>query len=115
MAISLDQQIEELEYELRMRAQVYPRSRKMREGEKALHVARLEAVLKTLRFLKGHEIPAEMPRPADLIAALVHIRQVASNMLGGGAKEAEQIIKVVEDVLTGMVVPKLKEETRTDG
>ena len=110
MAISLDHQIEELEYELRMRAQVYPRSRKMREGEKALHVARMQAVLKTLRFLGGNNIPAEMPRPADLIAALVHIRQVAHDTLERPI--SEQIIKVVEDVLTGMVVPKLKEEAK---
>jgi len=109
MAISLDHQIEELEYELRMRAQVYPRSRKMREGEKALHVARMQAVLKTLRFLGGNNIPAEMPRPADLIAALVHIRQVAT---GAPGEATQEIRAIVEDVLTGMVVPKLKEEAK---
>jgi len=52
MRISLRAQIEELEYELRMRTEVYPRlvrRGRMRAGEAELHKQRLEAAIRTLR------------------------------------------------------------------
>ncbi len=54
MTITLNAQIEELEYELRMRASVYPRlvrRGKLRAGEAELHTQRMEAALRTLRWL----------------------------------------------------------------
>ncbi len=55
MKISLPQQIEEIEYEIGMRKQVYPRrvsAKKMRQSEATYHIERMEAVLKTLRWLE---------------------------------------------------------------
>jgi hypothetical protein len=54
MATSLSMQLEEVEYELRMREAVYPRlvTRKtLRESEAKFHIERMEAVAKTLRWL----------------------------------------------------------------
>ncbi|WP_186390379.1 hypothetical protein [Stappia sp. TSB10P1A] len=52
---TLTAQIQEVERELAMRRRVYPglvSQRRMREGEAAEHVLRLECVLDTLRWLK---------------------------------------------------------------
>jgi hypothetical protein len=56
--LSLNAQIAEVEYELAMRAKVYPglvRSGRLRQSEADLHVARLTAVLRTLHWLFEHE------------------------------------------------------------
>jgi len=113
MSTNLRQQIEEVQYELRMRAQVYPRSRKMREGEKAQHVARMEAVLRTLKWLAGNDVPADLPRPGDLLVALIHIRQLSTLHGTRPPQEPpleliEHVRKCVEDVLTGVPLPKLE-------
>ena len=58
MTISLNQQIEEIDYELRMRAGAYPRwvsAGKIRKSEAEFHVARLEAARATLRWLQDNE------------------------------------------------------------
>ena len=55
---SIDQQIEEVERELALRAKVYPRqvsSGTMRQSIADFHVARMQAVLTTLRWLRDHE------------------------------------------------------------
>ena len=55
MKITLRAQIEELEYELAMRRDVYPRlvrRGKLRAGEAELHMRRMEAALNTLRWLQ---------------------------------------------------------------
>lgn len=54
MKISIGAQIEEVEREIGLRKQVYPRqvsSGKMRQSVADMHLARMEAVLKTLRWL----------------------------------------------------------------
>lgn len=56
--ISLSQQIEEVERELALRANVYPRqvsSGKMRQSVADYHVKRLEAVLATLKHIDRHQ------------------------------------------------------------
>ena len=56
--LSLDAQIEEVLYEISQRKSVYPRlvqQRKLRESVGELHIARMEAVLATLRWLQQHE------------------------------------------------------------
>jgi hypothetical protein len=53
--ISLAQQIEEVEREIKLREsafQSYGRSSKMRSSEAEFHIARMKAVLTTLRWLK---------------------------------------------------------------
>jgi hypothetical protein len=56
--ISLTQQIDEIERELTMRRDVYPRwvaQHKIRESVAAYQMARMEAVLKTLQWLHRNE------------------------------------------------------------
>jgi hypothetical protein len=55
---SLTAQIQEVEYELGMRKNVYPRlvrSQKLRQSEADYHTQRLEEVLATLQWLQQHE------------------------------------------------------------
>ncbi|BBF92380.1 hypothetical protein [Blastochloris tepida] len=55
---SLDQQIDEIRRELAQRADVYPRmvaSGKVRQSVAEFQIARLEAVLATLLWLKANE------------------------------------------------------------
>lgn len=56
--VSLDQQIDEIDYELKQRASVYPRiasSHPSRKSELEYHVTRMEAVRASLLFLREHE------------------------------------------------------------
>ena len=56
--ISLAQQIDEVEHELKLRESIYPgrvRTAKMRPGEAEFHIARMRAVLATLRWLQANE------------------------------------------------------------
>lgn len=56
--ISLAQQISEVQRELALRSQTYPKfvaQKKMRQGEADLHTARMHAVLKTLEWMMDHE------------------------------------------------------------
>jgi len=56
--ISIIGQIAEAERELAMRHQVYPRqvgAGKMRQGEAEMLIARQEAIIKTLRWVKANE------------------------------------------------------------
>lgn len=57
-AFSLGQQIEEVDRELKLRREVYPRwtgSGKMRKAEAEYHLARMESVRKTLIWLRENE------------------------------------------------------------
>jgi|GEM_PF-2574175 len=56
MKITLRAQIEELEHELRMRREVYPRRvcrKQMTAGEAELRIRRMEAALRTLLWLQA--------------------------------------------------------------
>lgn len=56
--VLIRQQIEEVEREIRMRGDVYPRwvrAGKMRQGEADEHTRRMVAVRDTLRWLLDHE------------------------------------------------------------
>jgi hypothetical protein len=56
--ISLAQQIEEVERELKLRESVFRshgRTGGMRSSEAEFHIARMKAVLTTLRWLQAHE------------------------------------------------------------
>jgi hypothetical protein len=58
MPVSLAQQIEEVERELKLREGVYARrvqSRAMRAGEAEFHIKRMRAVLATLTWLQERE------------------------------------------------------------
>ena len=55
MTISLNQQIEEIEYELGMRRKVYPRMKGGTTATKDYHMQRMQAVLATLQWLQKHE------------------------------------------------------------
>ena len=58
MKFNLRQQIEEIDRELRKRAEVYPRwvrSGKIKQSQADYHVARLEAVKTTLEWLATNE------------------------------------------------------------
>jgi hypothetical protein len=57
--ISLAQQIEEVEREIKLREsafQSYGRAGKMRSSEVEFHIARMKAVLTTLRWLQANEV-----------------------------------------------------------
>jgi hypothetical protein len=67
-AVSLEQQIECVERELRMRGQVYPRwiaQRKLSQGNADIEMARMQAVLATLRGLKEGGAQAAEPSPEE--------------------------------------------------
>jgi hypothetical protein len=54
--VPLHQQIDEVEREIRLRCEVYPRwvmQRKLRQGEADEHLKRMRAVLATLKELQG--------------------------------------------------------------
>lgn len=56
--ISIDQQIEEVEREIKLREGVYPRqvtSGKMRQSVADFHIERMTAVLRTLQWLRENE------------------------------------------------------------
>lgn len=56
--ISLNQQIEEIERELKMRRSVYPRwvsAGKLRRGEAEYQIARMEAAKATLEWMRDNE------------------------------------------------------------
>jgi hypothetical protein len=56
--ISLDKQIAEVKREIALRKSVYPgliMRRRMRQGEADEHIARMEAVQRTLEWLAEHE------------------------------------------------------------
>jgi hypothetical protein len=55
MPISLNQQIEEVERELEMRRKVYPTSKGASRAQKDYQVQRMQAVLRTLQWLKANE------------------------------------------------------------
>lgn len=58
MTVPLRLQIQEVEREIRMRKQVYPRwitAGKMRRGEAELHIERMNAVLETLQRLEADQ------------------------------------------------------------
>jgi hypothetical protein len=66
--ISLAQQIEEVEHKLKLRESVYPgriRTAKMRAGEAEFHIARIRAVLATLRWLQANEAVVRAAQPGD--------------------------------------------------
>lgn len=70
MKISLAQQIEEVERELKLRATVYPRmvaSGKLKQKYADFHVERLQAVLDTLKWLNENRtrILDEVRKEAD--------------------------------------------------
>lgn len=63
--ISIEQQIAEVQRELAMRSQVYPglvSKKKMRQGEADMHMARMQAALKTLEYLRDNhtQFPSEV-------------------------------------------------------
>lgn len=67
--VSIRQQIEEVEREIALRANVYPRmvsSGKMRESVAEFHTERIKAVLATLQWLQQNEpaIKARTETPA---------------------------------------------------
>ncbi len=58
MTVSLRHQIAEIEREIGLRKNVYPRwitSGKIRRGEAELHMERIEAALATLKAIQEHE------------------------------------------------------------
>lgn len=58
MKFSLNQQIEEIEREVRLRESVYPRQiaeGKMRQSIADYHLGRLKAALATLQWVRDHE------------------------------------------------------------
>ena len=72
--ISLAQQIEEVEREIKLRESVfqcYGRSGKMRSSEVEFHIARMKAVLTTLRWLHAND--------ATIRTAVTNARDHAEN------------------------------------
>ena len=76
---SLEQMIAEVKREIALRANVYKR-KKPKDGDE--HMRRMEGVLRTLEWLNGKAAP-NVPRPADLVAALVHVSRIVDDALKG--------------------------------
>lgn len=115
MTIPLSVQIAEVERELALRANVFPglvSRKKMRQAEADKHTENMQAVLKTLKWLQGNDVPPELPRPGDLLAALVHLRNVTTRIEGEPRDmllgRLDGVRRVIEDVLTGIPLPKVK-------
>jgi hypothetical protein len=109
--VSLKSQIAEVDRELALRRNVYNRETKPKKiAENELHMAHMRAVLGTLKWLDGNDVPSDLPRPGDLLAALVHIRKVLHEGTDATSDETRsEISRVVADVLTGIPLPKLEE------
>lgn len=109
MAVSLKSQIAEVERELALRRNVYNRETKPKKiAENELHMAHMRAVLGTLQWLDGLNIAHPLPRPGDLLVALVHIGRLIGppNTAGDAGKKAllaatDEVRRVVIDVITG--------------
>lgn len=59
MKVSINQQIEEVELELKYRSEVYPRlveARKKKKSAAEYQMQRMEAVLATLKWVKANEV-----------------------------------------------------------
>ena len=66
MKISIGAQIEEVQREIGLRKQVYPRqvsSGKMRQSIADMHLERMEAVLKTLQWVEANRAELKADRP----------------------------------------------------
>lgn len=109
--IGLTSQIAEVEYELKMRDRVYSReTNRRKQTDNELHLVHMRAVLKTLQWLDGLNLAHPLPRPADLLAALVCIgRMVGPGDKDAGKKELLEVTgnvrSVVIDVITGVPHP----------
>jgi hypothetical protein len=107
VTIPLEQQIAEVKYELAIRRNVYKRHPPKNPEQ---HMERMEAALHTLQWMQGHNVAPGAARPADLVAALAHIRR---NLEGSQPEsKGEHFIKVIDDVLAGIQVPLLGELAR---
>lgn len=102
--IPLAQQIAEVERELALRTQVYKKRPPKNADE---HMARMQAVLRTLKWMAGEKVAPGAARPADLVAALAHIRRNVAGSQPGSM--GEHITQVIDDVLAGIQVPLLQE------
>jgi hypothetical protein len=74
---------------------VRPRSRKMRESEKALRLERMQAVLATLRYLQSNNIPEPYPTPGQFLRCLFAVRNMLEGWTTKTAEEQSRIIALV--------------------
>lgn len=101
---SLEEMIAEVKREIALRENVYPgliTRRKMKRPQADEHMARIRRVLYLLEWLHGVEaLEHGMPRPADMIAALVHIERMLQSSTPGSLGENLRV--TCTDVLTGL-------------
>jgi len=102
--IPLLEQIKEVERELALREAVY---KKRPPKNAAQHLENMRAVHRTLRWMAGQNVNPGAARPADLVAALAHIRLNLRGSQPGSKGEA--FTKIIDDVLLGIQVPLLQE------
>lgn len=98
---SLEEMIAEVKRELALRKNVYAKFTGKKRTEAHEYYRRMERVLYVLEWMHGNEIAERgLPRPADMIAALVHIERMLQSAAPGTL--AESLRKVCTDTLTGL-------------
>jgi hypothetical protein len=118
MPVGLKSQIAEVKRELALRRNVYARETKPKKiSENELHMAHMAAVLKTLEWLEGQNVPDTLPRPGDLLAAMLYVRRVIAAPISGGTagdrgkramlERLEEARGALDNALQGVPVPKV--------
>lgn len=111
MALSLKSQIAEVKRELRMRDSLYSRERspaKIREN--ALHLEHMKAVLSTLEWLEGHNVPPTLPNPGTVAAAMFYVMRLASAPIvkpDTAQKRFAGILEACTNALQGLPPPDI--------
>lgn len=82
MAVGLKSQIAEVKRELALRRNVYARETKPKKiAENELHMAHMAAVLKTLEWLLGNNVPDNLPNPGTVAAAMFYVLRLAGAVI----------------------------------
>jgi hypothetical protein len=115
MALGLKSQIAEVKRELALRHDVYSRETKPKKiSENGLHLEHMAAVLKTLEWLHGQNVPHDLPRPGDLLAAILYVRRLLAVPITAGAagkretnQRLEEARSAIDNALQGLPPPDM--------
>jgi hypothetical protein len=109
MALSLKSQVAEVKRELSLRARVYSREtvpKKISENE--LHLEHMRAVLKTLEWLHGNNVPPNLPNPGTVAAAMFYVMRLAGAVVvkpDTAKKRLAAIVEACTNALQGLPPP----------
>ena len=111
MALSLKSQVAEVKRELSLRARVYSREtvpKKISENE--LHLEHMRAVLKTLEWLAGNNVPPTLPNPGTIVAAMFYVLRLAGAVVvkpDTAKKRLAAIDEACRNALQGLPPPDM--------